>query len=91
MDKWEYLKVIFYGGSGSEGKITVIPAANVDLAGFMQRWTKVTLREEKFETYLGYPGFDPNVAMEFLDYLGQNGWEAYAVEGSSYYFKRKIA
>ncbi len=89
MDKFEYLKIIFYGGSGSEGKITVIPT-NVDLAGFLQRWPKVTLREEKFETYLAYAGFDPTLPVEFLDYLGQHGWEAYAVDGSSYYFKRKI-
>jgi hypothetical protein len=90
MDKWEYLKIMFYGGSGSEGKITVIPTTNVDLASFMERWPQVTLREEKYETYLAYPGFDPTIPVEFLDFLGQHGWEAYAVEGSSYYFKRKI-
>lgn len=90
MDKWEYLKIDLYGGSGGEGKITLNPRKNLDLAAFLKKWPKVTLREEKYETYLAYEGFDPALTASFLDTLGENGWEAYAVEGSSYYFKRRI-
>jgi hypothetical protein len=90
MDRWRYLKVMFYGGSGSEGKITLVPPKNVDLASFLQKWPKVVLRVEKYESYLAYQGFDPNIPVEFLDYLGQTGWEAYAVEGSTYYLKQQM-
>jgi len=90
MEKWEYLKVDLYGGSGGEGKITINPRKNLDLAAFLKKYPKVTLREEKYETYLAYEGFDPALTSAFLDYLGENSWEAYSANGTSYYFKRKI-
>ena len=89
MEKWEYLKVDMVGGSGGESRISLNPRKNLDLAAFLKKWPKVTLREEKYETYLAYEGFDPGLSSAFLDYLGENSWEAYTVEGLSYYFKRK--
>jgi hypothetical protein len=91
MNKWEYLKVDFYGGSGGEGKISLNPRKNIDLAAFLKKWPKVTLREEKYESYLAFEGFDPLLTAAFLDYVGELGWEAYAADKSSYYFKRQTA
>ena len=85
MDKWEYLS---FHASGGMSRIFSNISPEYFSAAFPAYKVKA---EENGVIVIRYKtGETAAFANSVLDYLGSQGWEAYAVHNSVYYFKRKV-
>ena len=104
MEKWEYLEVDHTNttmkGAGVtrapiaiRGTITILTTIPVSIFADAFPGDKVTSRAAgtiiiEFKDK-AYP--DNSAYCRFLNWLGEQGWEAFAVSQGMYYFKRRIA
>ena len=86
MDKWQYLTL--------EGTSLIIIETNLPMAEFTAAFPNDRVNSQrKGEITIAYKGNLADIIafkMSVLDYLGSQGWEAYAIYEKMYYFRRKV-
>lgn len=95
MAKFEYLRLFTADTSTLQHKCRtfIVPSYKIDSNDFMQNFPKLKLEVDKdYPDALIYinDGKEPNLFFRVLDYLGNQGWEPFAIDGNLYHFKRSI-
>ena len=83
MPRWEYLQIRFVvsGGFSSKFHVGINMANKVSLQWISQQYPQVKIEQKGIATILDL-GNHVEIHDALLDYLGSEGWEAYAVAQS---------
>jgi hypothetical protein len=94
MKKFEYLRMFTADTStlGNKSRTYIIPSYKIDSIDFLQNFPTLKIEIDKsFPNALIYvnDGKEPGIFFRVMDYLGNQGWEPFAIVDNLYHFKRE--